>query len=165
MSVTNLVSITDGSGGGMLVYTVNQNPASPTLSTPADLKTDAAGNHYFTVNGGTYLVRPDKNVIKVAATIVSTSALEDANLVARYKSLNEGTTIDVPDKKYTSLGFLTAVRHSYTKKVAVDLYYEGEETPVTVVLECLPKRGTDAYVTDINFKSSYCYSCKRQCYK
>ena len=41
MSMTNLVSITDGSGGGMLVYTENANPVSPTLSTPADLKTDA----------------------------------------------------------------------------------------------------------------------------
>ena len=152
MSMTHLVSITDGSGGGMLVYTENENPASPTLSTPADLKTDAEGNHFFTVNGGTYLVRPDKNVIKVVGTTVSTSALEDANIAARYKSLKAGTTIDIPDKKYTSVGFLTAVRHSYTKYVTVDLYYKGEETPVTVEIKCSPKRGTSAYVKDINFK-------------
>ena len=138
----------DAFGGAAMPYTTNKNPKNPTASTPADFKTDADGNYWYTFEENTYLVRPTENVIKIAYVVVDTSLLSDPAIIARHKSMKEGTTIDVPDAKYSSIGFFAAVRNNFTKAVEVSLYYKGESQPEKKNL-LLTKYGTTT--SDIYF--------------
>lgn len=116
-------------GGAALLYTINANPKNPTASTPIDLISDADGNLWYTFEENTYLMRPEEKVAKFAKTEVDTSELSDPAIIARYKSMKEGVTIDVPDAKYTSVGVFVAVRYNFSKAIALNLYYKGESQP------------------------------------
>ena len=136
-----------------IAYTIDKNPTTTGVTVPADFKTDADGNLWYTFENNTYLVRPEENVIKVVYTVSSTSKLDaatDADKIARYKSLKEGTTIDVPDGKYKNFGILFTTRYNYSKSFVISLYYRGETEPELKYIQS-PDYGTTA--EDIRFVS------------
>ncbi len=128
------------------------NSLSSELSTPADFKTGDDGHLYFVYNDVPYMVDPSKNVIKSVSTAITTTNLTNAEDIARHQSLKAGVTINVPNGHYTSIGFLTAVRNAYTKTFRLELYYEGETTPVTTDHKQTPPRdSSNNYKSDIYF--------------
>ena len=119
-----------GNGGAMIPYTVDANVGTINAYSMPNFVTDTAGNAYWEIDGVKYLIRPEENVIKSLTQKIKTTSLTDADMIARYESLNKPSVIDVPDKKYESVGILTGAMVKYTKVVSVSLYYEGEEDPV-----------------------------------
>lgn len=124
----NALSLT-GTGGAFLRYTLDSGASLGTYSDP-DFKTGEDGNIYWTIKGVDYLLRVNEKVIKNYHTTITTSSLTDESMIERYKSINNPHVIDVPDKKYTSIGLLAGSMLNYTKKLKVSLYYEGEAEPV-----------------------------------
>ncbi len=120
-------------GGAMFAYTVDEKPSSISGTTIPDL-TKTGDNYYWTVNGIPYLLRVNENVIKIAGIGGTYGANVTAADKAKYQSLRDGTTIDVPDKKYQSLGFLVGTVNKYRKSYDISVYYQGEETPVTTTI-------------------------------
>ena len=118
-------------GGSMLAYTVNENPSNVGYTTIPDFTLEDDGNYYWTIKGTPYLIRPANNVIKLLETAPNTKAITDQATKDRYTSLTS-TTIDVPDKKYESLGFLAACVTAYRKYYKVTLYYADGTTDVQV---------------------------------
>ena len=118
-------------GGSMLAYTVNENPSNVGYTTIPDFTLEDDGNYYWTIKGTPYLIRPANNVIKLLETAPNTKAITDQATKDRYASLTS-TTIDVPDKKYESLGFLAACVTAYRKYYKVTLYYADGTTDVQV---------------------------------
>ena len=105
-----------GDGGAMFLYTVDAGTKPAQYADP-DLKTGADGNIYWTINDVDYLLRTNKKIIKNHHTTVTKTALTDEDMIARYKSLNDPHVIDVPDKKYTSIGVLAGAYVKYTKRL------------------------------------------------
>ena len=121
-----------GYGGAMFVYTLNKNNASPGAYTLPDFTTDENGNCLWEINGLKYLVRPDQKIIKNLAQKIKTTSLTDPDMIARYQSLNTAAVIDVPDRKYGSVGIVVGALLKYGKRTTVSLYYEGETEPVVI---------------------------------
>ena len=142
----------------IFTYTIDNstdaNSLSTTLSTPADFKTGDDGNLYFVYNDTSYRVDPSQNVIKSINQAITTTKITNTEDVARYESLKTGVTMDVPDGYYKSIGFLTAVYRAYSKAFKVELFYEGEDTPVLAndfYRQTPPKTDSGAWKSDIYF--------------
>ena len=144
-----------GYGGSALPYTIDKN-STPASNKPIDLKTGSDGNLYYTFEENTYLIRPEENVIKLAYTEVDTSSLTDEETIARYASMKQGSTIDVPDGKYKKIGFFTAIRMSYSKSFEISFYYKEDIAPTTVSVDTLTYGTTaaDLYFNNLTAANS-----------
>ena len=118
-----------GKGGSFFRYTLDAGTTLIKTSDP-DFKTGEDGNIYWTIKGVDYLIRVNEKIIKNLHTTIKTTALNDAAMIKRYTSLNDPHTINVPDKKYESVGLLAGAKLNYYKRLKVSLYYEGSSEPV-----------------------------------
>ena len=150
-------------GGSMFAYTVNANNTSVKNTTVADFTLED-GNYFWTIDGTEYLVRPNNNVIKISRRVTNTKAISDQDTKDRYASVFNGTTIDVPDKKYESLGFLPGSVTAYLKFYQVTLYYSDGTTDVQVkkitgdsgtVKGDNPNNSTDTYKEGVVYLANF----------
>ena len=142
-------------GGAMFVYTLDKNTKGSQYATP-DFTTGEDGYKYWTINDVQYRVDPSKNAIKVCSNEIDTSALKDANVIAKYKSINEGATIDVPDGNYKNIGIVAGVSAKSTRNAKVTLVYSDETTEETTVdVTAGALSSTTSYLTGVFYLKNF----------
>ncbi len=148
---TDQAAVTNpGYGGCMFVYTVDNNTKGSQYAMP-DFTTGDDGNLYWNINDVAYRINPNANVIKVVKNAVDTSALTDADMIARYESINKEAVIDVKDGNYKNVGLLVGLASNYSRTASVTLVYEDTTAEEKIDV------ATSALSADTSYLTGYFY--------
>ncbi|MBO5099375.1 MAG: hypothetical protein J6C16_04340, partial [Clostridia bacterium] len=129
-------------GGAMFLYKIGEPNDTDNRWSTTVFTEEADGSTYWTINGVSYLIKTNEKVLKTCKNTIDTSALTDADMIARYKSVNEEAVIDVEDGSYKSVGFLAGIASGNTRNATVTLVYSDEEVEKTITVN--PPSMTDA---------------------
>ena len=129
-------------GGAMFLYKTGEPSDTHNRWSTTVFTEEADGSTYWTINGVSYLIKTNEKVLKTCKNTIDTSALTDADMIARYKSVNEEAVIDVEDGRYKSVGILAGIASGQTRDATVTLVYSDEEVEKTITVN--PPSMTDA---------------------
>lgn len=129
-------------GGAMFLYKTGEPSDTHNRWSTTVFTEEADGSTYWTINGVSYLIKTNEKVLKTCKNTIDTSALTDADMIARYKSVNEEAVIDVEDGSYKSVGFLAGIASGQTRDATVTLVYSDEEVENSITVN--PPSMTDA---------------------